>query len=283
MPTQASSGLVCLPDQFLDRDPKCGSVRSVDSPHEVTETGEHLDHLGITAFASSIARESSRPPPPFRKRSDSLLRTLGLSGSIVPMPAEEKVARYDELAVRLVGLASERSRLVAIDGPGGAGKSFFAQRLSKALGNAPVVQTDDFATGEPGVEWWPRLQSEVIEPLLSGHAARYQRFDWNRRALAEWRGVPTAPVVIIEGVSSARRELAPHLALAVWIHAPRPVRLARGLERDGEAARLAWERWMAEEDAHFRADETVARCDVFVDGSPMKPHDSEREFVQLSE
>jgi uridine kinase len=59
--------------------------------------------------------------------------------------------------------------------------------------------------------------------------------------------VPAAPVVIIEGVSSARREVAPHLALAIWVHAPRAVRLPRGLERDGEAARPAWERWMAEE------------------------------------
>jgi uridine kinase len=198
------------------------------------------------------------------------------------MPAEAKITRYEELAVRLAGLPSARSRLVAVDGPGGAGKSFFAQRLSEALSSAPVVQTDDFATGEPAIEWWPRLEREVIQPLLSGRAARYQRFDWNRRALAEWRDVPAAPVVIIEGVSSARREVAPHLALAVWVHAPRAVRLARGLERDGEAARSAWERWMEEEDAHFRSDKTMARCNLFVHGAPTSPHDLRQEFVQLT-
>jgi cytidylate kinase len=198
------------------------------------------------------------------------------------MGRKAKIARYDEVAARILAWPSGRSRLVAVDGPGGAGKTYFAQRLSEALGNAPVVPTDDFTTGEQGVEWWSRLQHEVVEPLLLGHATRYQRFDWDRRALAEWRDVPAAPAVIIEGVSSARREVAPHLAFAIWVQAPRPVRLARGLERDGEAARPAWERWMAEEDAHFRSDETIARCDLFVDGARSSPHDPEREFVQLT-
>jgi cytidylate kinase len=38
---------------------------------------------------------------------------------------------------------NEVARLVAIDGPGGAGKSVFAARLAKALGGVPVVEIDD--------------------------------------------------------------------------------------------------------------------------------------------
>jgi uridine kinase len=203
------------------------------------------------------------------------------SGSIVRMSREETITRYNDLAARILERPSERSRLVAVDGPGGTGKSFFAQRLAGALGNAPIVHTDDFATGESGVEWWPRLDREVLQPLVNGHTGRYQRYDWDRRALMEWHDVPAAPVVIIDGVSSARREIAPHLALAVWVQAPRAVRLARGLERDGEEARGDWERWMAEEDSHFRSDDTIARCQVFVNGAPTRPHVFWREFVQF--
>jgi uridine kinase len=197
------------------------------------------------------------------------------------MSREAAITRYDDLATRILERPSERSRLVAVDGPGGSGKSLFAQRFADALGNAPIVHTDDFATGQPGVEWWPRLVRQVIQPLVNGRTGRYQRYDWDRRALMEWHDVPAAPVVIIDGVSSARREIASHLALAVWVHAPRAVRLARGLERDGEEARGDWERWMAEEDSHFRRDDTIARCQVFVNGAPTRPHDFRREFVQF--
>jgi len=46
--------------------------------------------------------------------------------------------------------------IVAIDGPGGAGKSSLANRLAEELG-APVVRTDDFASWENPVDWWPEL------------------------------------------------------------------------------------------------------------------------------
>lgn len=143
------------------------------------------------------------------------------------------------------------------------------------------MHTDDFASGEAGNEWWSRLQLQVLDPLLRGEPARFQRYDWERRRLGEWHEVPPAPAVIIEGVSSARRDVAAALTVSVWVFAPRAVRLQRGLDRDGEAARARWSRWMAEEDAHFRADETIARCEILVDGSPSLPHDPRREFIRL--
>src|SRR5919204_6480030 len=125
------------------------------------------------------------------------------------------VATYAELAARILALPSSGARLVAVDGRGGAGKSVFAERLALALGGAPVVPTDDFATGEPGVEWWPRLEREVAMPLAHGQPARYRRYDWPSRTLAEWCEIPVAPAVVIEGVSSARRAAAPLLAFSV--------------------------------------------------------------------
>ena len=172
-------------------------------------------------------------------------------------------------------------RLVAVDGYGGAGKSTFAARLAAALGGAAVVHTDDFATGEPGVEWWPRLEREVIAPLSAGEAARYRRWDWQAKRLAEWHVVEPMPAVVIEGVSSARRAAADRLACAIWVEAPAGVRLERGLERDGREARSSWDAWMAEEDAHFAQDGTRARCDLVVDGDPGTDHDPETEFVRI--
>jgi len=56
-------------------------------------------------------------------------------------------------------------RLVAIDGPGGAGKTTFAERFAAAADGAPIVHTDDFASADNPIDWWPRLLAEVIEPL----------------------------------------------------------------------------------------------------------------------
>ena len=170
-------------------------------------------------------------------------------------------------------------RVVAVDGPGGAGKSLFAARLARALGDAAVIHTDDFASWENPHNWWPRLEEQVLGPLERGEAVRYQRYDWNRHELGEWHDVPVSDVVIVEGVSSSRSDVKDRLTMAIWIESPREVRLARGLERDGEAMRLAWDKWMAEEDAFFERDGTRERADVIVDGAPTLSHDPDVEFV----
>ena len=117
---------------------------------------------------------------------------------------DRRVESFRSLAESILALPGG-VRLVAVDGYGGAGKSTFATRLAAALGGAAVVHTDDFATGEPGVEWWPRLEREVIVPLSAGEAARYRRWDWEAKRLAGWHTVEPMPAVVIEGVSSARR------------------------------------------------------------------------------
>ena len=158
-------------------------------------------------------------------------------------------------------------RLVAVDGPGGAGKSTFARALSEAAGGAPVIHTDDFAAADNPIDWWPRLLDQVIEPLVRGSAARYQRYDWPTESLAEWHTIECAPIVIIEGVSAGRSEWARHLTFVIWIETPRPERLRRAVERDGIEALEEWETWMGEEDAHYERDPTLERADVVIDGT----------------
>ena len=160
------------------------------------------------------------------------------------------------------------TRIVAIDGCGGAGKSTLARQLATALDGAPIIPTDDFASWDNQFDWWPRLLEQVIAPLARGDLARYQRFDWKRRELAEWIQLPPKPdTVIIEGVTAIRREFDPYLAYRIWVDSPPAVRLRRGLERDGEAMRSQWDRWMAAEAAYVESHRPIDRADAVVAGT----------------
>jgi hypothetical protein len=175
-------------------------------------------------------------------------------------------------------------RLVAIDGPSRSGKSTFAARLAAACG-AAVVEMDDFLSCGDFDGCWPRLEAEVLTPLLAGRVARYRVRDWEADpfgdALNGWRDTAPADVVILEGNTAARRPIADRLALAIWVEAPYEVRLGRGVERDGEAWRDLWIEWIRREQRFFSRDGTKGRADFIVDGAPGVPHDPEREFLIL--
>jgi uridine kinase len=172
---------------------------------------------------------------------------------------------YD-LAERIRAQCPPARSLVAVDGPGGAGKSTLALRLARALGDATIVPTDDFATWNDPLDWWHRMSDEVIRPIAQGRTARYRRRDFLTGRFLDWVMVPTKAVTIIEGVSSSRREWADRLCFSVWIETPRDERLRRGLERDGADALPAWEGWMAAEDEFFELDRPWERADAIIAG-----------------
>jgi uridine kinase len=159
------------------------------------------------------------------------------------------------------------TKVIAIDGPGGSGKSTLADRLSSALGHVPIVHTDDFASWETPLEWWPRLLNQVLEPLVANKTARYQRYDWETRRLAEWHAVPPTTFLILEGVSASREAFRPFLSYSIWVETPRDERLRRGLERDGIEAVDQWQGWMTAEDDYIQREHPMEKADVIIDGT----------------
>lgn len=168
-----------------------------------------------------------------------------------------------------------RVRLVTVDGPAGSGKTTTAARLVAAAAeagrSAAVVHMDDLYAGWDGFEptLWPRVRTQVLDPLRRGRAGRFQRYDWGLARFDGWVDVPPVDVLVLEGCGSCPRAVDPLTSLRLWVEAPPAVRLARGLARDGAAAEPHWRTWMRDEQAYFAAQGTRGRCDVVLDAFGM--------------
>jgi uridine kinase len=168
--------------------------------------------------------------------------------------------------------------VVALDGFSAAGKSTLAAALSDRLDSA-VIHGDDFYRDMPeqerlglspagGIENyfdWRRMRSEVLEPLRQGRSATYRPFDWaTGGGFGDPVTVDSRPVVVVEGVYSARPELASVVDVAVFVDTPEHERTQRRALRHDPTE---WEvRWDAAEELYFRTVRPVESFDLVVPG-----------------
>ncbi|SMY07826.1 uridine kinase family protein [Flavimaricola marinus] len=178
-------------------------------------------------------------------------------------PALAEIARQIHTSTPPQGM---RSRIVAIDGLGGAGKSTLAAALASAV-QAPVIATDDFASPDHPLDWDDSLMEQVLTPLAADRPAHYQRYDWHSKALGDWRTVPPGGIILLEGVSSSRARFRPFLSFGIWIDVPQSLRLERGLARDGADALAQWKVWQAEENDYVAREAPASRADLVLDGT----------------
>jgi uridine kinase len=169
--------------------------------------------------------------------------------------------------------------MAAIDGCGGSGKSTLAQYIASKCGGAQIVHIDDFYkpsnkrvesklySQEVAADYdIKRLIEQVIDPIIAGRESRYQRYDWPIDDLAEWHRVKPEGLIIIEGVYSLSDELYSKCNIKIFVECSRELRLKRGLERDGEDAIEAWERWMSGEDKYLNEQKPQNRADFIISG-----------------
>ena len=155
-----------------------------------------------------------------------------------------------------------RTRIVAIDGCGGAGKTTFATRLAGTLDNCPIMHTDDFASWDHPIDWYPQLIEQVLEPLRQNHVAHYQKFNWQANQPGQWETLEPCYVMILEDVSASRPEFRSYLSFSVYIETDRELRLKRRIERDGEEILPLWQQWMTEEDECVLRDQPQKYADL---------------------
>jgi uridine kinase len=176
-------------------------------------------------------------------------------------------------------------QLIAIDGPGGAGKSTLARHLERALGAAATVHMDHFflptrerpsARGRHkpigGDIDWRRLRAEVLDPLHVGGRVRYRRYDWTADALAEWHDLDAGGAVIIEGVYSMRADIRDRYNLCIWVTAAPDLMLERVLAKDGKGGRSIWMHdWIPAYENYVAQQQPQRNASIVVDGAALEP------------
>jgi uridine kinase len=146
--------------------------------------------------------------------------------------------------------AQARQLVVAIDGPGAAGKTTIAFEVAVAR-DALIVHTDDYLddlhpTGDapPMARYydWQALRRDSLEPAI------------------EWG----SPLILVEGVSAAAPALADLMTHTVLVVTPEPIRLER---LHGRVTPEEWDvDWLEAERLYFLTKPTKS-FDLIVSGS----------------
>lgn len=165
--------------------------------------------------------------------------------------------------------------LVAIDGHGGSGKSTLARALGEQLG-AEIIHTDDFASWDNPVDWWPLVIERVFEPIAQGATSlSYPRSKWwvdhHPEPVVDQ---PVTPILILEGVTALRSEFRDYIDFGIFVETPVELCLQRGFERDrgmdgksNEEIRAMWHDWLAAEDQYIARDHPKEYAEYVVDGA----------------
>ncbi len=185
--------------------------------------------------------------------------------------------------VHLLGrrlLDRTRPLVVALDGRSGAGKSTLAAVLAAEL-DVTVVDGDAFFAGgvhlrddspearaHACVDW--RRQREVLSEPRAGRSTSFHAFDWTAFDGSLEVALTTctpSPLVVLEGVYSARPELADLLDLRVLVEVADPVRLDRLQAREGGIG--PWEsQWHEAEAWYFAHRAPPSRFDLVIPAGP---------------
>lgn len=185
-----------------------------------------------------------------------------------------KLLSLDEIVKRIenADLKSARPRIIAIDGPAGAGKTTLAKRISDSLipRNTAVVHMDDLYNGWDDAltpQLSRTLVNQILTPVSQGKSFGYRKYDWFSGAFQEFRQFDPPYLLILEGVGSGQKAVRKFTDELIWIEIQKEVGLRRVLGRDGDYLEAEMRVWQFKEEEHFNIENTRDCATIRLDGN----------------
>jgi uridine kinase len=175
-----------------------------------------------------------------------------------------------QLIDALLDLCKNTSQpIIAIDGPAGAGKTTLALDIKLALAqrySITEIHMDDLYDG-----WQNALSpqlSETLEFIVASHKSgknvKFSKYDWNQSAFQEVQEIPSADLIILEGVGSGQIAIRDELAALIWIDIEESLGLERVVSRDGQSIKAQMQMWLALQEQHFAREGTQKAADFIL-------------------
>jgi uridine kinase len=166
-------------------------------------------------------------------------------------------------------------KVIAIDGPAGAGKTTMAAALSEKLDGAPIVHMDDLYRGwenslTPALT--ALLKDQILTPISQGKSAGFAPWNWDSSRADEMVYIPRNRFLILEGVGSAQRIVRQFATTLIWIDIDPQIGLERVLERDQNRVSdmvefsRQMEFWQGRQALHFSQENTFDGVHLRFDG-----------------
>ena len=165
-----------------------------------------------------------------------------------PSPIYRRIlAQVDACATR------GATKLVAIDGRGGSGKSYLAAQLMSIDRSLKLLPVDHFPCHGEEYPFHPTgVQTRISQarllmallPLTDNVAATYRRtYWWKTDRVGPLTRIEPGGTVLVEGCYSLLRSLRPLYDFSIWVESPYEQALAKAMARDkvGEVGRASWE------------------------------------------
>lgn len=169
--------------------------------------------------------------------------------------------------------------LIAIEGFGGSGKTTIADKLKASLGDAYIINIDDFIVKSKVTEpsWdkgafdCDRLEQQVLIPATTGKPISYQKLIWVTDTLSEPVAVPDVTYLIVEGISSYHPNIVKYYDYKIWVDTPIEVAKERGHARDGSNENAQhWDLWAENDLAYQQKHHPEKAADFIVDNSEVR-------------